>query len=186
MPAKKFVVPIVSLALAFAFAVQAQTNVYRWVDKDGKVHFSDTPPNTQEKDVTQKRVGGGYAEDSPLPYATQVAAKKNPVTMYVATDCGNACTRARDLLLKRGIPFTEKNAQTNATDADTLKKLAGTPEVPFLLIGESKIKGYEEDTWNSALDTAGYPRTRLPGPQAAAPAPAPAANAPQGSTAPAK
>jgi len=45
-------------------------------------------------------------------------------------------------------------------------------------VGEQKVKGYDEDTWNSALDSAGYPRTRLPGQPVAAsgsPPPAPAA-----------
>jgi glutaredoxin len=164
-------------ALAAACGAQAQTNVYRWVDKDGKVQFSDTPPPVDAKNVTQKRIAVGSDDDSQLPYGLQVAMKRNPITMYTATDCGSACSRARDLLAKRGIPFAEKNAQTNAADAEALKKL-GSTEVPFLLIGSSQIKGYEEDTWNAALDSAGYPRTRLPGAAVPAPAAAPAAAAP--------
>jgi glutaredoxin len=175
-------------ALAAACGAQAQTNVYRWVDKDGKVQFSDSPPPADAKNVTQKRIAVGSDDDSLLPYGLQVAMKRNPITMYTATDCGSACGRARDLLAKRGIPFAEKNAQTNAADAEALKKIAGSLDVPFLLIGSSQLKGYEEDTWNAALDSAGYPRTRLPGAavQAPAPAAAPAASAPQGSPPPAK
>ncbi len=181
---------LLAATLACAFGAAAQTTVYRWVDKDGKVQFSDTPPPKEATSVTQKNVGGGGPDDTQLPYATQVAVKRNPVTMYTATDCGNACSRGRDLLSKRGVPFTEKNAQASQADADALKKLAGTPEVPFLIIGENKIKGYEEDVWNSALDTAGYPRTRLPGQRVTAPAPPPAPpaaapKAPEGTVEPA-
>ncbi|HET9469596.1 MAG TPA: DUF4124 domain-containing protein, partial [Usitatibacter sp.] len=79
---------VLAAALAAGLAAQAQTNVYRWTDKDGKVHFSDTPPPEEAKSVSQKRMGGGYTEEAQLPYATQVAMKRNPVTLYTATGCG--------------------------------------------------------------------------------------------------
>ena len=149
-------------ALAAAFAATAQTNVYRWVDKDGKVHFSDTPPPEDAQSVSQKRMGGGYPEESQLPYATQMAMKRNPVTIYTASGCGNPCDRGRELLSKRGVPFSEKNAGGSQADRDALVKLAGSAEVPLLMIGDNKVRGYDEDQWNSALDSGGYPRTRLP------------------------
>jgi glutaredoxin len=151
------------LAAALALGAAAQTNVYRWVDKDGKVHFSDTPPPDDAKNASQKRVGGGYTEDSQLPYATQQAMKRNPVTLYTGTDCGDPCVKGRELLSKRGIPFSEKDAQNNPGDQEQLKKLIGSLDVPVLVVGENKTKGYEESQWQAALDTAGYPRTRLPG-----------------------
>jgi glutaredoxin len=167
---------LIAAAVLVTSGAQAQSSVYRWVDKDGKIHFSDTPPPQDAKSSSHRTLGGGYAQDSQLPYATQVAMKRNPVMVYTSTDCGDVCGRARDLLSRRGIPFTEKNVQASRVDADALRKLAGSQEVdvPFLVVGENKFKGYEEDTWNSALDTAGYPRTRLPG-QVTAPTPAPAA-----------
>jgi glutaredoxin len=160
----------------------AQTNVYKWTDKDGKVHFSDTPPPPDAKNSSQKRLGGGYVETENLPFATQSAMKRNPVTLYVGSDCGDPCAQGREMLSKRGIPYTERDAQGNAADAEALKKLVGGLDVPTLVIGESKIKGYEESQWQSALDGAGYPRTRLPGQAAAVtrtPAPAEPAKAPE-------
>lgn len=177
--------------LAACTLAAAQTNVYRWVDKDGKVHFSDSPPPKDAKEASQKRMGGGAVEDSQLPYATQVAMKRNPVTLYFGDDCGPPCNLARDLLTRRGIPYTPRNAQTNAADHEALKKLAGAAEVPLLLVGNQQVKGFNEELWHQALDTAGYPRTRLPGqlpaPAAAAaasPAAPPAASAPSAATAP--
>jgi len=170
-------------ALLAVWAAQAQTSVYRWVDKDGKVHFSDAPPADDAKDVTQKQMGGGA--EVQLPYATQVAMRRNPVTFYSGSaSCAEICTAARSLLSGRGIPFAERNAETNPADAAALKNLIGELRVPTLVVGENTLKGYEESAWQSALDTAGYPRTRLPGqpptvsstpPPAAAPAKAPAA-----------
>ncbi|HEX3097617.1 MAG TPA: glutaredoxin family protein [Usitatibacter sp.] len=161
---------VLAAALAASLTIQAQTNVYRWTDKDGKIHFSDTPPPEEAKSVSQKRMGGGYVDQEQLPYATQVAMKRNPVTLYVGTQCGDPCASGRDLLANRGVPFTERNAQSSAAENEALRKASGGLEVPFLLVGESKLKGYDEGSWNAALDAAGYPRTRLPGQAPAVPA----------------
>jgi glutaredoxin len=160
---------VLAAALVAAFAARSDTNVYRWVDQNGKVHFSDTPPPEEAKSVSQKRMGGGYVEESNLPYATQVAMKRNPVTLYTANDCGDPCGRGRDLLSNRGVPFTEHDARASNADMEALRKAAGGLEVPFLMVGENKIRGYDADVWNSALDSAGYPRTRLPSQSAAQP-----------------
>ena len=149
-----------ALSLA-ATGVCAQQSVYKWVDKDGKVQFSDSPP-LDAANVTEKRMGGGYV-DQEYPYAVQQAMKKNPVTIYTAASCGDPCDQARDLLSKRGVPFSEKDPQKSKEAAESLKTLVGGLEVPVMVVGESKAKGYEPEQWNSLLDTAGYPRTRLPG-----------------------
>ena len=150
----------------------AQQTVYKWTDKDGRTVFSDTPPPKDASGVSQKRVGGGFVDQSQLPYATQVAMKKNPVTLFIGSDCGDPCAQGRNLLSKRGIPFSERDAQGSAADSEALKKLIGTLDVPTLVVGDNKVKGFEEGQWQSALDGAGYPRTALPG-QAAQKAPEP-------------
>jgi glutaredoxin len=151
-------------ALGAALPAAAQSTVYKWVDSQGNVHFSDTPPNEPAKSVTQRRLGGGLSEDSSaLPYATQVAMKKNPVTLYGAPQCGDPCSQGRALLSSRGIPYTERDAQNNPADAEAVRKLIGALQVPVLLIGENSLRGYDATAWHAALDGAGYPRTKLPG-----------------------
>jgi len=156
---------LVSVAGA-AVSTQAQT-VYRWVDKDGKVQYSDTPPPADARNSQQKRLGSGTTVDEQVPYAVQVAIQKNPVSVYV-TGCGDPCSGARALLAKRGIPYTEHDPENNRADAEALKKLVGGLQVPVLVVGESSVKGFEEASWNSALDAGGYPRTN---PFTRAPAP---------------
>jgi glutaredoxin len=163
MPACHRLSALLAAALLLPALAAAQANVYRWVDKSGKVHYSDTPPAEPAKSLTQKRVGGGYAESTQLPYATQMAMQKSPVTLFTGADCGDPCKQGRDLLAKRGIPFNERDAQGSPEAAEELKKLVGAMEVPVLTVGESKVKGFEEGAWHSALDGAGYPRTALPG-----------------------
>lgn len=176
------IIAAAAIAALAGAAAHAQTNVYRWVDKDGKVHFSDTPPPKDAKGASQRTMGGGGG-DSQLPYATQMAMKRHPVTMFMSGDCGEPCDQGRELLARRGIPYVQRNAQANPADAEALKKAAGQLQVPVLLVGQNTLKGFSEDTWNAALDTAGYPRTRLPGQPAPQPQPSPepppAANAGQ-------
>jgi glutaredoxin len=151
------------LTAVAAFAAQAQTTVYKWTDKDGKVHFSDTMPDSDVK-TTEKTMGGGDSQNANLPAATQMAMARNPVTLYTTPECGDSCASAKNLLENRGVPYTERDPAKSAADQDMLKKLVGGLYVPVLVVGSgSPMKGYQEDDWNAALDSAGYSRTRLPG-----------------------
>jgi glutaredoxin len=181
MPVKHALPWIVAALVAAPSYLAAQQTIYRWVDKDGKVVFSDTPPPKEIASSTQKRAGGGYTDNAlQLPYATQVAMQKNPVTLYTSGSCGAYCDQGRALLAKRGIPFAERDASSDPAAAEAVEKAIGGFFVPLLMVGEANLKGFDESAWQAALDTAGYPRTALPNqpnPRATPPAPkkAPAA-----------
>src|SRR4051812_48463782 len=100
------------IAAFAACSALAQSNVYRWVDKDGKVYFSVSPPPADARESSQKSMGGGYVARD-YPYAVQQAMKKSPVTLYTAPSCGDPCNSARQLLSDRGVPFSERNAEGN-------------------------------------------------------------------------
>jgi hypothetical protein len=174
---KRMLLGLLSLLLAGGVAQAAE--LYRWVDEHGKVHYSDTPPPPQVRTAERKRLGDRPG-DANLPYALQQAMKNYPLTLYTANECGDACRQAAAHLVRRGAPYTEKNAR-DPDAADALMKLAGGKlEVPVLTVGRTPLRGYEEGAWNTALDSAGYPRT------AAVPAAAvrrPAKETPQPSTA---
>jgi hypothetical protein len=144
------------LPCCIALSAQAQS-VYRWVDKDGKVHYGDSPP-PENKTVQQKNLKAGQAvatED--MPFAVKEAMRKSPVTAYL-TNCGPLCDGARTFLAKRGVPYTVKDPENNPADAESLTKLVGGLEVPLLQVGDRSVKGFTEESWGSALDSAGYPR----------------------------
>jgi glutaredoxin len=168
-----------AIALLFAASVAAQA--YRWVDKDGKVHYSQTPPSPgQAASVQKKSAGGSTVESSQQPYATQQAAKNHPVTIYTAAACKEPCNEARTLLSQRGVPFREVAVGDEKTRAE-LKQVSGSDEVPVLAVGRQVTKGYLADTWHTALDSAGYPRS---GPPLAAKAQKPASAPPASVDAP--
>lgn len=161
MHASHIVRAFVFAAIASSLAAQAQSTLYRWVDKDGNVHFTDAPPPADARSATQKRFGQA-ADEQPLPFATQTAMRRNPVMLWVVPQC-EPCAKGRELLSNRGVPFSERDAQSNVETQDALKKISGDLNVPLLVIGDNSIKGFEEGQWNAALDGAGYPKERVYG-----------------------
>lgn len=145
-----------------AFALTAQAQIYRWTDEIGKVHYTDTPPPANAKNVQKKgsaRPGGAAAAPAAQQsYALQQAVKNFPVVVYTSKECGDPCKKGIDHMKKRGVPFTEK-VVANQNEIDELIRVAGAARVPLMVVGVTMQKGYEEGGWNEALDTAGYPKT---------------------------
>ncbi len=143
----------------FAVYSAQSASLYRWVDTDGKVHYSEQPPPpSAARKVEEKTIGTPPSDDVQLPYASRLAAKNFPVTLY-NSGCGEACAKAREHLTQRGVPFNEKDAGMPDVQAE-LKKLIGALEVPVLAVGTvTRLKGYEPGAWNAALDEAGYPKS---------------------------
>jgi len=153
---------ILICALLFSAGASLAGNLYRWVDSDGTVHYSDQQPPPSAKDIQEIKLGASVIEGSPS-YELQQAVKNFPVTLY-ATDCGAGCNKARQLLSKRGVPYSEKNPNQQPESAEALKNIAGELVVPVLVVGNSQtLKGFEENAWNNALNVAGYPSTPVPG-----------------------
>lgn len=148
-----------TIGLLFAVIAGAQAeSLFRWVDRDGKVHYGDKPA-ADAIGAEQKKFGAHSASgDDELSYGVRKAKQDFPVTLYVAANCGDICVQARALLNKRGVPFAEKNLSTKE-DLDAYKKLTGGDSIPALSVGKTVLNGLEAGQWNSELDIAGYPRT---------------------------
>lgn len=135
----------------------AVAQLYRWVDPQGKIHYSDLPPPATAKDTQRIKVPAKAPEEGKMSYELEQAKKNFPVTLFV-TDCGDACTKARELLTQRAVPHATKNPY-QPEDAEALKKLTGGAlEVPVLLIGKTILRGFEKTQWHRELDAAGYLR----------------------------
>jgi glutaredoxin len=136
------------------------SEVFRWLDERGSVHYSDQPPPPSAKQILKVRSKGNVVDVDKESFDTRRARDKNPVVLY-ASACGPLCDQARDHLMQRGIPFTTKDPSKEPEIAVELKKLVGTLEVPVIVIGKSHKKGFEAESWDSLLDSAGYPKTAL-------------------------
>jgi hypothetical protein len=145
--------------LACLLAAPVQAAVYKWVDAQGRVQYTDTPPPPNARKVEEQKVIRNTIQTGGSPYAVQEAAKRNPVTVWM-NDCGDLCNRARDFLAKRGVPHSVRNPSRLAEQDAWKKASGGDNSVPLLVIGSFQtLKGFDEAQWNTALDSAGYPRT---------------------------
>ena len=127
--------------------------VYKSVDKNGRVTYSEVPPAPG----SESKLAAGSAPSGPLPYALQQIVSRYPVTLYTAAECA-PCITARLMLTQRGVPFTERTISSNE-DIDAYKKLNGDTSLPLATIASQQLKGYEETEWTKYLDAAGYPKS---------------------------
>lgn len=151
---------LATILMATALGVAAQS-MYRWTDKDGKVHYSDRPPAAGDAAQVEKKrsVTLGVATTEPSALMRQAMADY-PVTLYTQANCGEPCDSGRQHLKRRGTPFSEKNVATQA-EADALRTLVGGSEklsVPVMQVGTRSVSGYSSGQWDSLLDAAGYPK----------------------------
>ena len=162
--------------LLLAYNISAET-LYRSIDENGKIQYSDVPLKNAADTEKLKSVSEPAADDT-LPFETRRANAKFPVTLFVSSNCGDPCSQARDYLKKRGIPFAERNL-ASADEIASFKKSSGGDQIPAMQVGTNWLIGFSEGQFGQALDTAGYPKTAPygfhPGTKSALPAAAPPA-----------
>ncbi|PWF46785.1 glutaredoxin family protein [Massilia glaciei] len=173
MKKAQLLLPLGAALLLCAGGASAQ--LFKWVDAKGTVHFSDTPPPDKAKALKVKSFSGVEGA-TPLPYELAQAARGHPVTLFTTAPCA-PCDAGRTHLNARGIPFSEKTV-TTVEDQAKMTAAGGTGTMPLLLVGPSKLAGFDPGAWDAALTNADYPlKSQLPrtyrNPAAAAAAPPP-------------
>ena len=190
-------------ALLLAATAASAQGLYRNVDANGRVTYTDQPPvaNARPALVGNQAEGSG-AGNAQLPFELRQVVQRYPVTLYTGDECG-PCATGRQMLQTRGIPFDERTVKSSE-DVAALQRLSGNNSVPLLTIGSQQLKGYSDAEWSQYLDAAGYPKSiqlprgysnpparplvaqqaapvapeAAPAPAAAAPAPAPNTDGP--------
>ncbi|WP_213953954.1 MULTISPECIES: glutaredoxin family protein [unclassified Variovorax] len=147
--------------LLLLMAGSAMAQVYRNVDKNGVVSYSDQPPSRAAQPAAPR---GGTVNELPepvgsgsLPYELRQVVQRYPVTLYTGDDC-QPCSAARSMLTTRGVPFSERTVKTNE-DVAALQRLSGQNTLPVVSIGTQQLKGYSDVEWSQYLDAAGYPKS---------------------------
>lgn len=138
--------------------------VHRIVGPDGKVTFSDRAPTQGSAAATPSggaAAGTASSSNDALSYELRQIASRFPVTLYTGDNCA-PCVNARNLLVNRGVPFTERTIGSNE-DIDALQRLSGNSGLPFGTIGKQQLHGFSDSEWTQYLDAAGYPKqSKLP------------------------
>lgn len=130
--------------------------LFKVVGPDGKVTYTDRPP-ANEGNAKAVDARGSAAPEPTLPYELRQVVARYPVTLYSADGCA-PCQAGRDWLRQRGIPYSERLV-SGAEDSQALQAQVGGIDLPGLLIGTQRVRGFSPEEWKALFDAAGYPAT---------------------------
>lgn len=119
-------------------STSAQPEIYRWVDDNGKVNFSDKPPVNQRSSTVEVRVNTYNS----VSYDTSIFDTNKKVVLYSTSWCGY-CKKAKRYFKKNNIAFTEYDIEKNARARAQYKKM-GASGVPVILVGKKRMNGFSE------------------------------------------
>ena len=90
------IIAILAVLMLAAGDLYAQ-QVYKSVDKNGRVTYSEVPPAPG----SETKLTGESAANAALPYSLQQVVSRYPVTLYTTADCA-PCINARLMLTQIG------------------------------------------------------------------------------------
>ena len=164
---------ILILLAGLALASYCSAELYKWVDANGVVHFSDQPhkedpndipietrPSIKSKSAVKKAANPSKAP-SPSPTSPSTAnapATKAPspdygdaeVELFVTQSCGY-CTMARNYLNAKGIPFAEYDIEEDSSARQRKRRLDPRRGVPLAVINGQTILGFSPAAYDAAL-----------------------------------
>ncbi len=124
------------LLLFFSFPVSAE--IYKWVDKQGKAHFTDKlPTNKKTEEITLKINTYSAVQVKPL---VERLGRKDKVVIYSTTRCGY-CKKAKKYFRKNNIAYVDYDVEKSRTGKRDYKLLKGKA-VPIIIIGDKRMNGF--------------------------------------------
>ncbi|GMR20415.1 MAG: glutaredoxin domain-containing protein [Gammaproteobacteria bacterium] len=128
----------------------ALAGVYKWVDEDGRVHFSDKAPTDIKAKTLDIQIYSGPAEVS----GGEQGFGARSVTMLSTAWC-SVCKKAKAYLKKRGISFLEYDIEKSTVGRMEYQKLNGKG-VPIILVGNQRMNGFNPSKLDRMLANVGY------------------------------
>lgn len=148
----------VAIGLVLALLANlALAGVYKWTDGQGRVHYSDAPPQSGAAQQVKLHINtyDGPATIRPLPgsSAPSAPATRAEVVMYTTSWCAS-CKRAKAHLSSKGVSFRELDVEQSA-DAHRQFQQLGGKGVPLILVGNKRMDGFDPAAMDSLLQEAG-------------------------------
>jgi glutaredoxin len=153
---------LVLVAGACAAAAQGTDTVYRSVGPDGRVTYSQTPP---DKGQVDRKMEFSKLPATPLPahllqfrkdvsrLAAEALAPPAELRLFTASWCGY-CRQSKAWLRANGMAFTEFDIEQPGVMAE-FARAGGTGSVPLLVGPNVRLQGFTRDGYAAAL---GAPR----------------------------
>jgi len=127
------------LVLSFVFSIgQSSAEIYKWVDANGKVQFSDQKPESIEAEELSFRINT-YTN---VTFDTSIFNVGQKVVMYSTDWCGY-CKKARKYFKRNNISFTDYDIEKDKQAKKEYDKM-GARGVPVILVGKKRMNGFSE------------------------------------------
>lgn len=127
--------------MAMSFSGLVHAGIYKWVDANGKIHFSDHPPPHVESREIKLRIN--TYENSRISVSNGVFVPENSVVLYSTAWCGS-CKRAKAYFRQFDIPYTEYDVEKSQKGRRDYRTLNGKG-VPIILVGKYRLDGFSAD-----------------------------------------
>ena len=124
------------VAFVFTAPQPAQAEIYKWIDANGKVHFSDEKPEHMK--VEEIKLEINTFEN--VSYDLSLFDTGGKVIMY-STDWCSYCKKARRYFRKNNIAYTEYDIEKDSRARRQYKKMGATG-VPVILVGKKRMNGF--------------------------------------------
>jgi glutaredoxin len=124
-------------------ALSSQADLYKWVDENGRTHFSDQKPPRQEPEKLQLQEINAI----PTVSVSDLRRDQKPenvenkqVVLYSTVWCG-FCKKAAQYFRQNNIPFKEYDVEKSVKGRRDYKEFGGGG-VPIILIGKKQMRGF--------------------------------------------
>ena len=118
---------------------EAASGIFKWVDENGLVHFSDEVPANHDFIEIELKEIRTYQRVS---YGTSKVDIGKKVVMYSASWCG-VCKKAKIYFNRKGVRFTEYDIE-RSTKAKRQFAQLGAKGVPVIIVGNKRMYGFSE------------------------------------------
>ncbi len=129
---------LILLVSTLAVPQVLKAEIYKWVDADGNIQFSDAAPKNQvAKEIKLEINSVSIPKISANPNHT---ASSRRVIIYTTDWCGY-CKKAKRFMRKNRIAFTEYNIEKSAYAKRKYQRLNGQG-VPLIVVGNKTLSGF--------------------------------------------
>ena len=140
---------IISVLILFIFSSSAWSQIYKWKDEKGVIHFTDDPPagkDLKQIIIREKGKGSEISEDAgrfPNRQSKEKRAYREIKVIMYMTDWCPYCRKAREYLNTLGVNLIEYNVDRDREKAvESKRKGGGGGGVPVIDVEGIIIKGY--------------------------------------------
>lgn len=170
---KRLIVSLLALLFTFSVAGVGYGQIYKWIDKNGVIHFGQTPPqdagtpakmesalptrNTPavvHSQSEEEKISHDVRKAPPAEEKTQVNQEAT-VELFSTSWCPY-CRKAREFFQARGIPFVEYDIEADTEAARRKQALDPHPGVPLVVINGQRIFGFMPEAYLKVLGSRSY------------------------------